>query len=237
MRHVRSVALLLALGAAAMTSCGDASGGDDAGGGDAGVDDETITEATVLVRADGCGPRTELGVGTSIGDGLVVTAAHVVAGADRVEVVDRRGDTTAAEVVMLDPVLDVAALRPVTAPAASAALRADPAGGGEVGVIAIASTDGPVELVEVEVVQHVTILTTDIYRDEQVQRPGLRVAVAVEPGDSGAMVHLEGGGVGIVWSRSTENSEQAWTVDLPAELLEPASRRALTTPADTGPCV
>ncbi len=86
MGHVRSVVLLLALGAAAMTSCGD----------DPGVDDETIAEATVRVRADGCGPRTELGVGTSIGDGLVVTAAHVVAGADRVEIADRSGDTTLA---------------------------------------------------------------------------------------------------------------------------------------------
>ncbi len=51
----------------------------------------TISEATVRVRADGCGPRTELGVGTSIGDGLVVTAAHVVAGAERVEIVDHLG--------------------------------------------------------------------------------------------------------------------------------------------------
>jgi S1-C subfamily serine protease len=198
--------------------------------------DDTIAEATVRVRADGCGPRTELGTGTSIGDGLVVTAAHVVAGADRVEVVDPSGDTTPAEVVMFDPVLDVATLRPNTDPGPPAPLRADPASEGETGVIAIPSANGSIELVDVEVVQRVTILTTDIYRDEQVQRPGLRVAVTVEPGDSGAMVHLAGGGVGIVWSRSTERSDQAWTVDLPDELRSPASRRALMEPVDTGPC-
>ncbi len=138
---------------------------------------------------------------------------------------------------MFDPVLDVAALRATTTPGAPVALRTDPAGGAETGVIAIASADGSIELVDVEVVQRVTILTTDIYRDEQVRRAGLRVAVAVEPGDSGAMVHLAGGGVGIVWSRSTENPDQAWTVDMPAELLQPASRRALVTPVDTGPCI
>jgi len=223
---VRSVALLVALSTAAAVSCGN----------DSGVDDDTIAEATVRVRADGCGPRTELGTGTSIGDGLVVTAAHVVAGAERVEVVDQLGDPVEAEVVLFDPALDVAALRPITAPSPPVPLRADRAAEGDTGVIAIASTDGSIELVDVEVMQRVTILTTDIYRDEAVQRPGLRIAVSVEPGDSGAMVHLEGGGAGIVWSRSTESSDQAWTVDLPDELLEPASRRALVEPVDTGPC-
>jgi S1-C subfamily serine protease len=225
MRHVRSVALLVALSTGATVSCGNGSGVDD-----------TIAEATVRVRADGCGPRTELGTATSIGDGLVVTAAHVVAGAERVEVVDRRGDPVEAEVVLFDPALDVAALRPITAPGPPVPLRADRAIEGDTGVIAIASTDGSIELVDVEVMQRVTILTTDIYRDEEVQRPGLRVAVSVEPGDSGAMVHVEGGGVGIVWSRSIESSDQAWTVDLPDELLEPASRRTLVEPVDTGPC-
>jgi len=49
-------------------------------------------------------------------------------------------------------------------------------------------------------------------------------------------VHLPGGGVGIVWSRSTSTDDQAWTVDLPPELLDTASRRRLTTPVGTGPC-
>ena len=53
-RHVRSVALLVALSTGATVSCGN----------DSGVDDDTIAEATVRVRADGCGPRTELGTGT-----------------------------------------------------------------------------------------------------------------------------------------------------------------------------
>ena len=76
------------------------------------------------------------------------------------------------------------------------------------------------ELVEVDVVQRVTIRTTDITQQHEVERPGMRVAIAVEPGDSGAMVHLPGGGVGIVWSRSTTTADQAWTVDLPADLLD-----------------
>jgi hypothetical protein len=205
-----------------------------------GADDDarvpTIVEATVRIRADGCGPRTELGLGTSIGDGLVVTAAHVVGGAERLEIVDHLDTTISADVVFFDPVLDVAALRPVDELAVSVPLRDERANEGDTGTIAIAPGGGSIEVADVTVVQRVTILTTDIYRDEQVQRPGLRVTATVEPGDSGAMVHLPDGGVGIVWSRSTETADQAWTVDLPDALLEPASRRSLTTPVDTGRC-
>ena len=155
-----------------------------------------------------------MGTGTSIGDGLVVTAAHVVAGADQVEVVDEFGDTTAADVVLFDPALDVAALRPgtTTGTAGTASVRFRPRGRG-------GSHRDPIGRWLDRVGRrrggaHVTILTTDIYLDEQVQRPGLRVTATIEPGDSGAMVHLAGGGVGIVWSRSTERPDRAWTVDL-----------------------
>lgn len=205
-------------------------------GSEPGLDRQKISAATVRVRADGCGPRTELGTGTAISDGLVVTAAHVVAGAERVDVVDRLGDTIASEVVMFDPDLDVAALRPVAAAGSPAPLRVDSGREGETGLVALIAPDGSVEMVAIDVLQRVTIDTTDLYRDEPVQRRGLRVAVTVEPGDSGAMVHLRGGGVGIVWSRSTATSDQAWTVDLPSELLASSSRRSLVAPVDTGPC-
>lgn len=197
---------------------------------------EAIVASTVRVRADGCGPRTELGTGTSIPDGLVVTAAHVVAGADRVEIVDRPGTAIAAEVVLFDPDLDVAALRPSTDIGGSVLLRDEVGRRGEGGVVALISTDGSAETSDVEVLQRAVIRTTDIYRDRPVERPGLRLNVSVEPGDSGAMVHLPGGGVGIVWGRSMTAEDRAWTVDLPIELLEASTRRALVDDVDVGRC-
>ncbi len=197
---------------------------------------EAIVAATVRVRADGCGPRTELGTGTSIPDGLVVTAAHVVAGAHRVEIVDRSGTAIAAEVVLFDPDLDVAALRPSTDIGRSVLLRDGAGRQGEGGVVALISTDGSAETFDVEVLQRAVIRTTDIYQDRPVERPGLRIDVSVEPGDSGAMVHLPGGGVGIVWSRSMTAEDRAWTVDLPIELLEASTRRALVDGVAVGRC-
>ena len=202
-----------------------------------GPDPEVVEAATVRVRADGCGPRTELGTGTTIDDGLVVTAAHVVAGSTSVEVVDQSGTSFVAEVVVFDPDLDIAVLRSVADAGPPAPLRAEPAGPGDVGLVGFIAADGSVELVEVDVVQRVTIRTTDIARNADVERPGLRIATAVEPGDSGAMVHLPGGGVGIVWSRSTTTPDQAWTVDLPSELRDAASRREMIEPVDVGACL
>lgn len=198
---------------------------------------DAIEAATVRVRAEGCGPRTELGTGTAIEDGLVVTAAHVVAGSTHVEVVDRSGATIGADVVFFDPDLDIAALRPVADAGPAVPLSAEPAREGDVGLIGLVAADGSVELVAVDVVQRVTIRTTGIAQVEEVERPGLRVAIAIEPGDSGAMLHLPSGGVGIVWSRSTTTADQAWTVDLPAELRDASTRRARVEPVDVGPCL
>jgi S1-C subfamily serine protease len=232
------VVALAAAGLLAATGCASgAEPGTDIGAGGGDIDLDAIVEATVRVRADGCGPSTELGTGTSIPDGLVITAAHVVAGADRVEIVDRSGTAITTDVVLFDPDLDVAALRPSTVIGSSVALRDEVGRPGEQGVVALVSDDGTAEPVAADVLQRVMIRTTDIYRDQPVERAGLRVDVGVEPGDSGAMVHLPGGGVGIVWSRSSTAEEQVWTVDLPIELREASTRRALLDDVEVGPCL
>jgi S1-C subfamily serine protease len=226
---VRGAALLLVAFGIVMTSCGADSNTST-------FDTSAIIDATLRVRASGCGPRTGLGTGTAIGDGLVVTAAHVVGGSTGVELVDHRGAATPADVVWFDPDLDIAAVRPADAPSRFVTLRGPPASEGDTGVIAIPLADHSIELRAIDVEQRVTILTTDIYRDADVQRPGLRIAATVEPGDSGAMVHLPDGGVGIVWSRSAERADQAWTVDLPDELVQREPRSDLVEPVDVGPC-
>ena len=43
---------------------------------------EAAVLAAVDVRANGCGPNVDLGAGSLIDEGLVVTVAHVVAGMD-----------------------------------------------------------------------------------------------------------------------------------------------------------
>ena len=64
----------------------------------------------VTVTGIGCGGRS-LASGFAVGDDLVVTAAHPVAGRRQVAVTDDTGRTRHGFVVALDAALDVAALR------------------------------------------------------------------------------------------------------------------------------
>ncbi len=170
--------------------------------------------------------------------GLVVTAAHVVAGAESIEVVATDGRRADGEIVLFDPELDLAVIRtdvPVGEPLAA---RADAAEAGEIGIVVLprmTQGDMLVEIADVTVVRKATIRTTDIYLDAKVERAGFEIEGSIDPGDSGAMVVLPGGGVGIVWARSNVDARRAWAIDLPAPLVD-GRAAALTTAVDVGPC-
>jgi hypothetical protein len=200
-------------------------------------------DAAIGVRADGCGPRTGLGTGSMIDERLAVTAAHVVAGSDLIELSSAAGETTAADVVSFDPDLDLAVLR-VDEPIGEALpLRVAEARVGEVGVVALPQhTADPVaiDIATVRVLRTVNIRTTDIYLDDPVERAGFEIEAQIDPGDSGAVVVLPGGGAGVIWARSNQRDARAWAVDLPPELADPEVRGRLADPAtplaDVGGC-
>ena len=203
------------------------------------IDRDAVAASAIDIRASGCGPRVRFGAGTAIPDGLILTAAHVVAGADDVEVIDSTGTTTEAAVVFFDPDLDVAVLRSARPSGIPTQLRSEPAREHETGVIVLSRLIADTletEIIEVRVLRPVNILTTDIYREQDVEREGFEVTAPIEPGDSGAMVHLPGGGVGIIWARSTDNEDHAWAVNTPDLLLDQSGRDTLREPVDVGPC-
>jgi S1-C subfamily serine protease len=217
------------LAAGAPAACGGGSSHD-------GIDRDAALASAVHVEAAGCGPRVRLGMGTTIADGLVVTAAHVVGGTDRIDVVDADAHRVRADVVMFDPDLDIAALRPRPATGRAAMLRAEPVRAGDVGVVVVPGADGADEFLPVTVLRTVTVRTTDIYLDTPVERPGFEIDAPIEPGDSGAMVHFADGADGVVWARSTTRAGRAWAVTVPEELIDASTRRQLVDTVDTGPC-
>ena len=227
MRRAPGLALVLLLAACAS---------DD----DAGLVDTSVVETgaalagSVRIEASGCGPRNRNGMATAIDDGLLVTAAHVVAGSDGVEVIDTVGRRSTAEVVMFDPLLDIAALRADDAAVPTVPIRPGRAEADDRGVVVVSGEDDALESVEVTIVRRAMIETTDIYRDTDVTRAGFEIEAAIDPGDSGAAVHLPGGIVGVVWARSTVHPERAWAVDLPDRYRAEAA--AAHSPVDTGPC-
>ena len=203
------------------------------------IDRDAAVAAAIDIRAAGCGPRVRFGSGTSISDDLILTAAHVVSGASDIEVIDSTGFATEAAVVFFDPDLDVAVLRPSTPAGEPIQMRAEPAREQEIGIVVLSrliADTVETEIIDVRVLRQVNILTTDIYLDKDVERDGFEVTAPIEPGDSGAMVHLPGGGVGIIWARSTDNEDHAWAVNIPEIVLDPDERSALREQVDNGPC-
>ena len=234
----------LLAGVLALAGCGDdGSDAPDAAGNGSdptteASDRQAAIEAAVDVRTDGCGPRVGFGTGSVIAERVVVTAAHVVAGATDVELIATDGRRTGGEVVLFDPDLDLAVIRAGSPIGTPLAPRPGEAREGEVGIVVLPrliDDEMLVEIADVTVLREAVIRTTDIYREESVRRDGYEVEGSIDPGDSGAMVVLPGGGAGIVWARSNVNERRAWAIDLPEDVLD-GTAADLTTPVDTGPC-
>lgn len=201
---------------------------------------DAARDAMLDVRANGCGPNVGFGTATLIDDTLALTAAHVVAGASSVSVIDLDGVEHDAQVVWFDPDLDLAALLVPADLGQPVEVRSADSVDIERGVVAVsrgAFDERVVSTSEIDVPRHVDVSTTDIYLDRPVVRPGFEITGAIEPGDSGTMVVSAGGAAGVVWSRSNATAERAWAVDVPDDFRQPAFRRSLDTEVDRGRCL
>ena len=167
--------------------------------------------AVVGLVIDGCDPGEETGSGVFVGPGLVLTAAHVVAGAEAITVFhgERSG---AATVVGFDPEMDLAYLTVAwpagsTVPVGSADVEA-----GDTGV-AYVVRDRQVVALPVRVTRRIQIRTEDIYVQGDTLRPGFELDADIQAGDSGGAVVVDGNVVGVVWARSRKFDRRAYAVD------------------------
>jgi S1-C subfamily serine protease len=194
---------------------------------------ERATASTVNVEADGCGRRFE-GSGFTIEPGTVVTNAHVVAGADRVEVRLPDGPLLAAEVVSFDPDRDLAVLRVGDLP--QEPLERATGEVGDVGVVIgyPGGQDTP-RVAPVEVRDKRTALGRDIYGRERTERQVLFSAADLQQGDSGSpVIDVEGRVIGVTFAISPDQPTSAFALDrteLDAALGAPRDT------VDTGPCI
>jgi S1-C subfamily serine protease len=147
-------------------------------------------DSAVRVSAEGCRARPRLGGGSVIAPDRVVTVAHVVAGANEISVTLPDGSTVDAEVVAIERTADLAILSLET---------------GEVPVMNIgvldAGDDG--ELVvhrageaiaqRFTTVRAVDIRADDIDKVDRAVRSGYEIEATIEPGDSGAVLVVDGG--------------------------------------------
>lgn len=170
--------------------------------------------AVVAVRAEGCAAVPAEGVGTIVDSGIVLTAAHTVAGAHTVTV-----DGAPARLLQLDPANDLAMLQiadRVTPP--MPVRHGDRAAG-----VVYVRRDGAVRPLDVTIVRPVVIATTDIYREGATERPGFELAGPIVRGDSGAPLLVGGYVVGVVWARSNVAPGRAYAISADALRPDPAA--------------
>jgi S1-C subfamily serine protease len=194
---------------------------------------DRATLATVNVEATGCGRRFE-GSGVVLGPGVVITNAHVIAGADSVRVRRTDGAVLDAVTVAFDPDRDLARLE--VAGMDRDPLRLAPIEPDDQGVvIGYPGGQDVARVAPVRIEQRRTATGRDIYGQGATQREVLFLAAELQQGDSGSpVVDVEGRVTGIVFAISPDVRTTAYALDLPeveAILDAPAD------PGETGRCI
>lgn len=192
-------------------------------------------ESVVKIVGQGCGGLVD-GSGFVVGDDLVVTNAHVVAGITKQFVQDSKGTHTATA-IWFDPTLDLAILRvsnlagdPLTlssqqvARNTAAAVLGYPGGGG--------FTANPAS-----VINQFTAVGRDIYGRGHSERSVYEIAADVEQGNSGGpLVTADGTVVGVVFAKSTSYDNVGYTLTMDQVMPAINQANARGTTASTGSC-
>jgi len=192
---------------------------------------DAAAPSAVRLQSDACS-RIQSGSGFFVGQGLIATNAHVVAGSTRTELLTSDGQQAVAEVVSFDPETDLALLRtdlqrpalPLAAPAR-----------GDRGLVLGFPGGGPFEPSPFEVGQLIQARGYDIYDTALVDRAVLALAAQLEPGDSGsAVLRSDGSVIGVAVAVAPDRPEVAYALN--SEELTALLERDNRDPVGTGAC-
>ncbi len=169
------------------------------------------TAATVKIQGSACGLATA-GSGVVVGEGLVMTAAHVVAGATQTRVVDRRGQRP-ADVIVFDPLADLAVLFVADLADEPLNVKTKSSDRGTAAAVLGYPHAGDLSVQIGVVLGRSRAQQHDIYGREVIERQVLELQAAVEAGSSGgAVVDATGSLIGIVFGQSEDDPQLGYAV-------------------------
>jgi len=192
-----------------------------------------VAASTVKVEGLAC-DRIQEGTGFVVGNSLVATNAHVVAGEDRTQVQTSDGSLHRGRVVAFDPDRDLAL---ISVPGLGRpALPLGRGAAGDRGAVFGHPGGGPLRLAPFTVGQAIDASGSDIYDEPGVGRRVLVLAAELRPGDSGsAVVSPDGTVIGVAFAIAPDRPKVAYalaTSELEAVLAAP--HRA---PVEAGACI
>jgi S1-C subfamily serine protease len=190
-------------------------------------------ESVVRVLSNACGLGVA-GSGWVAGRGIVVTNAHVVAGADNTQVEPNgSGSRFDATAIAFDPRNDVAVLRvpSLDRPALQFSREVKPT---EPGAVLGFPQNGPFKILPARIARTASVLANDAYGRRLVRRRVTGFRADVQPGNSGGpIVDVAGRVSGTVFSKVLLGPDGGYAV--PNDIVRDTLRRA-NNPVDTGPC-
>lgn len=189
----------------------------------------------VTTASDSC-QRGQEGTGWVVSSGRIVTNAHVVAGASRLQV-EWGTETLPARVVLFDPDRDLAVLSvdDLDAPALRLGSELER---GQSAVVPGYPLDGPYTVVSARVRATLSARGYDIYSAGKVVREIYSLNTTVRPGNSGGpLLDTQGRVVGVVFARSLEDDRTGYALTL-AEAMPVIDQAASAGSAvGTGSCL
>lgn len=188
-------------------------------------------ESVVRVLSTACGLGIE-GSGWAVAPGLIVTNAHVIAGADDTTVTTQDGLELDASAVYYDPAQDLALLRvPANLPALPITTRRPV--GADAAVLGYPE-NGPYLVEPARLGETRDTISEDAYGKGPVQRTITALGGDVRSGNSGGpIVDADGRVLGTVFAATTEGRPGGFAI--PAELIRDALVRTAEG-VDTGAC-
>ncbi len=194
---------------------------------DASLLDQAVTiatPATVKIEGSSCGLAVA-GSGVVVGNGLVMTAAHVVAGSDTLRVVDSAGRHHAVA-VLVDPLADLAVLSIDGLVENPLVISEAPAERGMIGAVVGYPLGGALDASPAVVLDYYLAEQHDIYQRDLIRRPVLEVQAEVLPGSSGGpVVNSDGALIGMIFGQSEDDSQVGYAA--PAVTMRTTLHQAL----------
>lgn len=195
--------------------------------------------STVQIVAIGCGNVVVEGSGFVVAPGLVVTNAHVVAGADNITEYDGVQSERATP-VLFDPNFDLAVLRVTDLSVPPLTIDAGYAARGTKAVVLGYPGGGPFNAQPAGVLMQFDPESPNIYDTASTQREIYELRALVRPGNSGGPLIGPGGAViGVVFSRDASNANIGFALASPGVLqrVRTAEHRLPGATVSTGSCI
>ena len=197
--------------------------------------------STVQIAGAGCGVIQE-GSGFVVAPDTVVTNAHVVAGIPDPMVIDTKARYPATAVVF-DPRLDLAVLRVPGLTDPALPLDVTTVGRGTTGVVLGFPGGGPFQFGKAGVAAQFNAVGLDIYGNAETTRSIYQLDAVVRPGNSGGPLVASGDPgiangtvIGVVFARSTTDSDVGYALAMPAVAADIARAEASHATVGTGAC-